>query len=276
MTSMEEYQLFPDIRLICGAEKTSAYDGIGITYCFEGVREYYIGKRYFYLTAGSCIIYRNNTLTYTDSTDLRTITLIIDSNNAPESSDDMLFDSKSFTDKLSVYTPYITKTDSETARLFAETEKFRRSSDTVMLRIRAVEALMLISNSLNSIPADKREKALAASELICGDIMTHYTIQQLSERLRINPTTFKETFRQIFGCSVYAYVKNRKMFRAAELLQRTDMKIIDIAAEVGYSNASKFAKAFCDVTGKTPRHFRTEHNKRLSTEIPCAAAYPLY
>ena len=276
MTSMEEYQLFPDIRLICGAEKTSAYDGIGITYCFEGVREYYIGKRYFYLTAGSCIIYRNNTLISADSTDLRTITLIIDSNNAPESSDDMLFDSKSFTDKLSVYTPYITKADSETARLFAETEKFRRSSDTVMLRIRAVEALMLISNSLNSIPADKREKALAASELICGDIMTHYTIRQLSERFRMNPTTFKETFRQIFGCSVYSYVKNRKMFRAAELLLHTDMKIIDIAAEVGYCNASKFAKAFCNVTGKTPRRFRTEHIKRLNAEVPCVTASAQY
>lgn|GEM_PF-1172635 len=276
MTSMEEYQIFPDIKLICGAEKTSVNDGIGITYCFEGVREYYIGERYFYLTAGNCMICRNNAITCADSTDLRTITLIIDSKNAPEGSDVMLFDSRSFTDKLSFCMPYIIKADSKISKLFAETEKFCKSSDTVMLRIRAVEALMLISNSLNSITADKREKALAASEFICGDIMTHYTIQQLSERFRMNPTTLKETFRQICGCSVYTYVKNRKMFRAAELLLHTDMKIIDIAAEVGYCNASKFAKAFCNVIGKTPRHFRMEHNKLLNTGIPSVTAPALY
>ena len=49
------------------------------------------------------------------------------------------------------------------------------------------------------------------------------------------------------------------MFRAAELLRTTDMKVIDVAEEVGYSNASKFSSAFRDVMGVNPKYFQMEH-----------------
>ena len=52
------------------------------------------------------------------------------------------------------------------------------------------------------------------------------------------------------------------MFRAAELLRDTDMKVIDIAEDVGYCNASKFSGSFRDVMGTAPRDFQTEHKKR--------------
>ena len=76
----------------------------------------------------------------------------------------------------------------------------------------------------------------------------------------IDGTTLKSLFRQIHGCPVYNYAKNRKMFRAAELLRTTDMKVIDIAEEVGYSNASKFSSAFRDVMGVNPKYYQMEHN----------------
>ena len=53
------------------------------------------------------------------------------------------------------------------------------------------------------------------------------------------------------------------MFRAAKLLRDTDMKIIDIAEEVGYSNASKFSYAFRSVMGAAPKRFRMEQNKGI-------------
>lgn len=81
----------------------------------------------------------------------------------------------------------------------------------------------------------------------------------------VNTTTLKAVFRRIFGCSIYAYAKNRKMFYAAVLLRDTDMKIIDIAEEAGYCNASKFSSAFSSVIGVSPsvyrRSFRMEQCK---------------
>ena len=273
---MNKYQLFPDICLICGTEKTPAFSGIEITYCFDGVREYFIDGGYYYLTAGSYIILSNNEAICSDSPGFRGITVIIDNKKVPEETGDMLFNSRSFTDTLTGYTPYIAKADMEISKLFCDAGKFCKSAEIGLLRIRVIEALMLISNGIYTVPADKSGKAMAAADLICSDIITHYTIPQLAEYSQLNPTTFKESFRLTFGCSVYFYAKCRKMFRASELLVHTDMKIINIAEEVGYCNASKFAKAFCDVIGTTPKHFRMEHKKSLKEIVPCGAAFAAY
>ena len=52
------------------------------------------------------------------------------------------------------------------------------------------------------------------------------------------------------------------MFRAAELLRNTEMKIIDIAEEVGYCNASKFSSAFRDVMGIAPKNYQMERKRK--------------
>ena len=54
----------------------------------------------------------------------------------------------------------------------------------------------------------------------------------------------------------YAYLKKYKMNLAAQWLSDNKMKIVDIALELGYSNASKFAKAFQSVYGMLPKDYR--------------------
>lgn len=53
-----------------------------------------------------------------------------------------------------------------------------------------------------------------------------------------------------------AYVRSQRMWGAAELLRGTDRTVLDIAGQFGYDNASKFAKAFRDVVGVSPREYR--------------------
>ena len=45
---------------------------------------------------------------------------------------------------------------------------------------------------------------------------------------------------------------------AAELLQSTDDKVIDIAFAAGYSDPAHFARAFRRMAGTTPRSFRNQ------------------
>ena len=51
-------------------------------------------------------------------------------------------------------------------------------------------------------------------------------------------------------------LKKYKMNLAAQWLSEDKMKIGDIALELGYSNASKFAKAFQSVYGMLPKDYR--------------------
>lgn len=262
---MDEIQLFSDTKLIFGAQQTPPDGTVEITYCLDGVREYMIDNSYYYITKGSYIVRRSVNCSISDSVDFSGITIVIDDKAATKSADDMLFDSRRFTDMVSRYEPYILSASSDISRLFSEIAKSFRSADTALLRIRAIESLMLISKNISGYANSSSEKAASAGAFICRNIGTHYTISQLSELFELNTTTLKAAFRRIFGCSIYAYAKNRKMFYAAVLLRDTDMKIIDIAEEAGYCNASKFSSAFSSVIGVSPsvyrRSFRMEQCK---------------
>ena len=90
----------------------------------------------------------------------------------------------------------------------------------------------------------------------------HYTIPYLANRAGISPTKLKQIFRQIYGISLFAYIRSKKMQWAAEQLVSADIRIIDVATACGYDNASKFSAAFRKVIGCSPREFQAK-NVRL-------------
>jgi AraC-like DNA-binding protein len=162
--------------------------------------------------------------------------------------------------------------DDNVKRLFLE---IYDTSNASMLRIKVLELLMILGEKRGTV-SEKCERIRKIGRLICENLSEHYTIAQLSEHFEIDQTTLKILYRQTLGCPVYTYAKNRKMFRAAELLRDTDMKIIDIAEEVGYCNASKFSCAFRDVMGASPRDFQMEHKKIIKykkSNIPAGLVY---
>ena len=62
----------------------------------------------------------------------------------------------------------------------------------------------------------------------------------------------------------YAHIKKYKMNLAAVYLQETDQSITQIAGELGYSNISKFARAFQEVFGMLPKDYRKQKKSDLT------------
>ena len=81
-------------------------------------------------------------------------------------------------------------------------------------------------------------------------------IEELLQREPMSKVTFQAIFKQIYGETPYAHIKNYKMNLAAVYLQETDQSITQIAGELGYSNISKFARAFQEVFGMLPKDYR--------------------
>lgn len=52
------------------------------------------------------------------------------------------------------------------------------------------------------------------------------------------------------------YFRRKRMEKAAELLESTNLKVIEIANAVGYENQGKFAKVFAEWSGVSPLEFR--------------------
>ncbi|MCQ2413402.1 MAG: AraC family transcriptional regulator [Clostridia bacterium] len=93
-------------------------------------------------------------------------------------------------------------------------------------------------------------------EYLISHIGERITIEELSYRFHINPTTLKTVFRKVYGDSLSAHVKQHRMEEAGRLLRETEMSVAEIAAAVGYENQSKFTVAFKSSFGKTPTEYR--------------------
>lgn len=259
----QEIQLFPDIRLICGeAPEPAGENVLEISFCISGISEYFINGEYCYLTANNCLIARHDNISdchIVYSQDYCGITLLIDSSYNCKALSELL-DMPDILYNMQSCEQCLFSSDDTFKRLFSE---IYGTSGISMLRIKVMELLVLMGEKKDCV-CEKSGRIRKIGSFICENLCEHYTIAQLSELFEIDQTTLKNVFRQTMGCPVYTYAKNRKMFCAAELLRDTEMKIIDIAEEVGYCNASKFSRAFFSVMGITPKNYQMEHKRHRS------------
>ncbi len=87
-------------------------------------------------------------------------------------------------------------------------------------------------------------------------IETRVTIEELSRRYLMNPTTLKAVFKSVYGTSLAAHMKEHRMGLAAQLLRETDLSIAEIAQRVGYESQSKLTAAFKEYFGMPPKEYR--------------------
>lgn len=109
--------------------------------------------------------------------------------------------------------------------------------------------------------AKQRELAEAVRDYMCRHLDQHMSLTQLAREFHVSVTTVKESFRIVYNLPPYQYFKRLRMTAAAQELQDTDKSVLKIAGTYGYENASKFAKAFRDVMGVSPREFRKKKQK---------------
>ncbi|HEO6946683.1 TPA: helix-turn-helix transcriptional regulator, partial [Streptococcus agalactiae] len=72
----------------------------------------------------------------------------------------------------------------------------------------------------------------------------------------MNPTTLKRVFKEVYGMSIAAHMKQHRMEEAAKLLKKSGMSIAQIAKNVGYESQSRFTTAFKDYYGMLPTEYR--------------------
>ncbi len=79
-----------------------------------------------------------------------------------------------------------------------------------------------------------------------------HSIPGLARRHYINEFKLKKGFRENFGTTVFAYLRQVRMREAHRLLARDRATVIEAANAVGYTNPSHFARAFRSQHGINP------------------------
>ena len=104
--------------------------------------------------------------------------------------------------------------------------------------------------------AEQLDTIRRVHDLLTENLDRRYTIEELSRRFLINPSSLKEMFKAVYGKSLAAHIKEHRMELASKLLRETGLSIAEIAERVGYENQSKFSAEFKKSVGSLPTEYR--------------------
>ena len=119
----------------------------------------------------------------------------------------------------------------------------------------------ILENEKHYYPKKQIEIIKAIKTELSNNISAKYDLEKLVKQYNINIHTFRKAFKEIHGKPIYQWYKEYRLEYSLGLLINTDIPIIEIANEIGYSNPSKYSAAFYQYTSMTPQQYRKSHLK---------------
>lgn len=113
--------------------------------------------------------------------------------------------------------------------------------------------------SHRAINANDRDAICRVAQQIEQDPGREYSLRDFCDLAHVNENKLKLLFKQVHGKTAFTYLREMRMKLAAKLLKQDRMSVIEIANEVGYSNASHFARAFKEQHQLLPKAYQCLH-----------------
>ncbi len=102
-------------------------------------------------------------------------------------------------------------------------------------------------------------------DYIYEHLHTRITINDLSEYVNLNPSYLSRLFKKETGTTVSAYIQNKKIETAQNMLVYSDYTLSQISSILAFPSQSYFTEIFHKRTGMTPTKYRALYFR--STEI---------
>ena len=127
------------------------------------------------------------------------------------------------------------------------------------------KTLELITHNLAQLVADNNrhnrpftlhssdiERVREARNVLINNLENPPSLLELARQVGINKNKLNQGFQQVFGTSVFEYLRIRRLERARELLESKEKNVTEVAFEVGYAQHSNFTRAFKKHFGTYP------------------------
>lgn len=95
-----------------------------------------------------------------------------------------------------------------------------------------------------------------AKEILLQNLNNPPSLLELARQVGLNDYKLKQGFRQVFGTTVFGYLKIYRMKQAKQLLAQPELSVAGVAQLVGYASQSRFCEAFKQQFGMSPRDYR--------------------
>ncbi|HEX2627956.1 MAG TPA: AraC family transcriptional regulator [Chitinophagaceae bacterium] len=112
-----------------------------------------------------------------------------------------------------------------------------------------------------------------AKAYILSKFETIVSIAEIAKACSLSQSLLTKHYAMVFGVSPKQDIIQLKLDYSKQLLQTTNMQVLDIVTQVGFINPSSFIRLFRSLTGMTPGNYRSsiadrkQDNYRMQTDL---------
>lgn len=103
----------------------------------------------------------------------------------------------------------------------------------------------------------------SAKKFIENNYNTDISLSDISDYVYISTSHFARAFKKQYDISPIQYLLSIRIQKAKALLEETNLKVSDIALEVGFSAQQRFNDIFKKQTGNSPSEYRQSYNESI-------------
>ncbi len=115
------------------------------------------------------------------------------------------------------------------------------------------ELIAACGHGLAPAPQLDDRRLARAVDYVETHIAAPLTVGELAGAACMSPSAFSRAFRTVTGETPWAFVRRRRLERAAERMVRTDDTLMQVAADCGFADASHLVRCWKRAYGTTPR-----------------------
>ncbi|SFL52291.1 two component transcriptional regulator, AraC family [Gracilibacillus orientalis] len=142
--------------------------------------------------------------------------------------------------------------------------------DQYSLSLRQVEELWggFMKDAANILAKLNQNNVKGTIYQIKKYIHSHYdqsiTLKSIANKFYMNPVYMGQLFKKTYGVYFKDYILKVRMDEAKKLLRTTDLKVYEVAENVGFNNPDYFVTQFEKIVKTTPSQYRKKLMNRIS------------
>lgn len=139
-------------------------------------------------------------------------------------------------------------------------------ADEELIKNKLREFIILMTKTINApseldfLAAMLKPNFVKFEEVIQNNLYANLNLNELASLCHMSLSTFKRKFKEFYKESPVKYLNRKKINKSIELLKKNDMRISDIAYDLGFESLTTFNRVFKQLTGKNPTAFRKSQN----------------
>lgn len=126
----------------------------------------------------------------------------------------------------------------------------------------------MVLDYTNRMSQLRKKVSYSKAILLCIDYIYNHineriTINELAEYTNLSTSHLSKLFKKEVGISISEYIREEKINTAQNLLNYSELSLIEIANYLGFASQSHFIQTFEKYIGVTPKKYRDKHFRAM-------------